>query len=145
MATWVPAPTHHLLHLITPALLITYFFLPSYYTQIVCYIKGIWGKHEKMHFHYMTSMISPRTMTPTQFLAHLAESSSELFWSPFVRRLSVCPSVCKLFLFSTSSQEPLGQFQPNLAQSILGLRGFKFVQMKGPALFQGEIIKKEWK
>ena len=35
-------------------------------------------------------------------------------------RLSVCLSVCKLFLFSTSSQEPLGQFQPNLAQSILG-------------------------
>ena len=24
--------------------------------------------------------------------------------------LSVCPSVCKLFLFWTSSQEPLGQF-----------------------------------
>ena len=29
-------------------------------------------------------------------------------------------SVCKLFTFSTSSQQPLGQFQPNLAQSILG-------------------------
>ena len=55
---------------------------------------------------------------------------------------SVCLSVCKLFLFSTSSQEPLGQFQPNLAQSILGWRGFNFVQMKGPALFQGEIIMK---
>ena len=34
--------------------------------------------------------------------------------------LSVCPSVCKLFTFSSSSPEPLGQFQPNLAQSILG-------------------------
>ena len=56
--------------------------------------------------------------------------------------LSVRPSVCKLFLFSTSSQEPLGQFQPNLAQSILGLREFNIVQMKGPALFQGEIITK---
>ena len=47
-----------------------------------------------------------------------------LFWSPaaVVRRLSVClsvcpsfylsfcPSVCKLFLFSTSSQKTLGQF-----------------------------------
>ena len=33
---------------------------------------------------------------------------------------SVCPSVCKLFTFSSSSPEPLGQFQPNLAQSILG-------------------------
>ena len=33
---------------------------------------------------------------------------------------SVCPSVCNLFTFSSSSPEPLGQFQPNLAQSILG-------------------------
>ena len=53
---------------------------------------------------------------------------------------SVCPSVCKLFTLSSSSPEPLVQFQPNFAQSILGSRGFKFVQMKGPALFQGEII-----
>ena len=30
---------------------------------------------------------------------------------------------------SCSSQEPLDQFQPNLAQSILGWRGFKFVQV----------------
>ena len=42
----------------------------------------------------------------------------------------------------TSSPEPLGQFQPNLAQIIFGWRGFKFVQMKGHALFQGEIITK---
>ena len=49
----------------------------------------------------------------------------------------------KLFTFSSSSPEPLGQFQPNLAQSILGWRGFKFVQMKGAALFQGK--KKHWR
>ena len=87
------------------------------------------------------------------FLAHL---SWKLKWAflitcrpasvcPSVRpsvRPSVCLSVCKLFTFSSSSSEPLGQFQPNLAQSILGWRGFKFVQMKGPALFQGEIITK---
>ena len=48
----------------------------------------------------------------------------------------------KLFTFLSSSPEPLGQFQPNLAQSILGWRGLKFVQMKGPAFFQGEIITK---
>ena len=53
---------------------------------------------------------------------------------------SVRPSVCKLFTFSSSSPEPLGQFQPNLAQNILGWRGFKYVQVKGPSLFQGEII-----
>ena len=41
---------------------------------------------------------------------------------------------CKLFTFSSSSPEPLGQHQPNLAQ--------KNVQMKGPALFPGEIITK---
>ena len=46
----------------------------------------------------------------------------ELFWSPFV---SVCPSVCKLFTFCSSS-ERMGHFQRNLAQSILGWRGFKF-------------------
>ena len=48
----------------------------------------------------------------------------------------------KLFTFSSSSQEPLGQFQQNLAQSILGWRGFKFVQMKGHTISQGEIIAK---
>jgi hypothetical protein len=45
--------------------------------------------------------------------------------------------------FSTSSPEPLGQFQPNLAQIIFGGRGFKFVQMKGIVSLQGEIIAKE--
>ena len=33
--------------------------------------------------------------------------------------------------------EPLGQSQPNLAQNILGWRGFQNVQMKGHILFQG--------
>ena len=41
----------------------------------------------------------------------------------------------KIFL---RSREPLGQFQPNLTQSILRSRAFKFVQMKGHALLQGE-------
>ena len=67
-------------------------------------------------------------------LAHL---SWKLKWAFQIagRPSSVCPSVYKLFLFSTSFQEPLGQFQPNLAKS--RVRGFKFVQMKCPALFQG--------
>ena len=43
---------------------------------------------------------------------------------------------------SSSFPEPLGQFQLNLAQNILGWRKFKFVQMKGPTLFQKEIITK---
>ena len=52
---------------------------------------------------------------------------------------SVCPSirlsVCKLFTFSSSSQESHGHFQPNFAQSILWLRGFQ-------TLFQVDIILK---
>ena len=37
--------------------------------------------------------------------------------------------------FLSSFPEPIDQFQPNMAQSILGERKFKFVQMKGYALF----------
>ena len=51
-------------------------------------------------------------------------------------------SCCKFFTFSSYSPEPLGKFQPNLVQSILGWQGFKFVQMKGSALYKGEIITK---
>ena len=53
-----------------------------------------------------------------------------------VVRLSASPSVRKLFAFS-SSLEPIGQFQPNLAQSILEWRGFKIFEMKGYACFHG--------
>ena len=76
-------------------------------------------------------------------LAHL---SWRLKWTFFDQNLCVvchghCPRRCsKLFTFSSSSPEPLGKFQPNFSQDILGYRGFKFVQIKGPALFKGEII-----
>ena len=85
------------------------------------------------------------------FLAHLSLKAQVSFSDHLSSvvclsvRPSVRPSVCKLFTFSSSSPEPLVQFQPNLTQSILGWRGFKFVQMKGPALFQGQIITKLWK
>ena len=57
------------------------------------------------------------------------------------------PKACKLLTFSSSSPEPLGQFQPKTwhKASFGWLRGFKFVQIKGPALFQGEIITKRQK
>ena len=93
--------------------------------------------------HYLVPMIS--MLHIQKVYIHLIFSSPELFWSPVVClsvHPSVHPSVCKLFLFSLSSQEPLGKFQPNLAQSILGWWIFRFVQMKGPTLFQGEIIRK---
>ena len=60
------------------------------------------------------------------------------------RSSSVRSSFCKLFTFSSSTPEPLDQFQPILVQSILEWRGFTFVQMKGHALPKGEIIKKNW-
>ena len=40
----------------------------------------------------------------------------------------------------SSSPEPLDQFQPKLAQSNSGQRGFKFFQMKGHVLPKSEII-----
>ena len=53
-----------------------------------------------------------------------------------------CRSCRKHFTFSYSSPEPLRQFQPNLAQSILLKREFKFVQIKGSAFLQGKIMTK---
>ena len=44
-------------------------------------------------------------------------------------------SICKLFTISFYSQESLGQFQPKLAQIILGWRGFNFFLNKGPCPF----------
>jgi len=38
-------------------------------------------------------------------------------------------------LKKSSSQEPLGQFQPNLAGNMLGEWGFRYVQVKGLAPF----------
>ena len=70
-----------------------------------------------------------------------AESPSELFWSPVVLR----PFVHKLFTYSSSLQQPLGQFQPNLIQSILVWRGINFIKTKGHTFFQGEIITEKQK
>ena len=69
-------------------------------------------------------------------LAHL---SWKLKWAFLIAR---CPSsvllsvrLLQTLTFSSSSPEPLRQFQSNLAQSILGWRGFTFVQIEGPALY----------
>lgn len=61
------------------------------------------------------------------FLHTWAVSSSDLFRSC----LFVRPFVCKCFTFSTFSPEPQGQFQLNLAQSIIGWRELKFVKTEG--------------
>ena len=49
---------------------------------------------------------------------------------PFSIHLSVRPSLWTLFSISSSSLEPLGQFQPIFAQSILWERDFNCFQMK---------------
>ena len=95
------------------------------------YVKDIMEVSDNYH-HGNHSFESPLNRV-IRFLTHL---SWKLKWAfliafrPVSVCLSVCPSVCKLFLFSTSSQEPLGQFQPNLVQSILEWMGFNFVQRR---------------
>jgi hypothetical protein len=42
-------------------------------------------------------------------------------------------------------QNHMANFKQDLAQIILGGRGFKYLRRKGIALFQGEIIAKEQK
>ena len=63
------------------------------------------------------------------FLAHLSwKLKAQVSFSDHLSSV-VCPSVrpcvCKLFLFSTSSPEQQGQFQPNLAQSIIEWREYE--------------------
>ena len=100
-------------------------------------------KHFSYHGLKRKCFVANQKLILVGFLAHL---SWKLKWAFLItcRPSSVCSSVClficKLFTFPSSSPEPLGQFQPNLAQTILGWRGFEFVQMEGSALFQGEII-----
>ena len=63
-----------------------------------------------------------------QFWAHRAESSRKFFWLPVVCHpsihlfilLSVHMSVCKLFTFSSSSQEPIGQFNQTWHKAFVG-------------------------
>ena len=81
-------------------------------------------------------------MKTLEFLAHLCYKKLE--WAFLIAcHMSVCPSVnFSHFLFPP---KPLGQFQPNLTQSILEWRGFKLVQMKGHTFIQGEVIMKQRK
>ena len=73
----------------------------------------------------------------TAFLIACCLSSVHLSQGEIIRKLQkFIEEILKSF------SEPLGQFQPNLAQSILGWWGFKISQRKGHALFQGEIITK---
>ena len=63
-----------------------------------------------------------------------------------VRHRGCIHRCCKLFSFSSSSQEPLvlGQFQLTLEKIVLGLRKFYlfFFQMKAHVSIQVEIVRK---
>ena len=73
---------------------------------------------------------------PPNFLGPPELKARDLFWSSVVR-LSI--NVCKFFTVSASAPEPLGQFQPKLAQSIQ----FSF-QIKGYA-HNNEVVKICWR
>lgn len=104
-----------------------------------CHLHLLWKKYLMCVLMYAYIIIINYYLSFFQLT--WAESSTELFWSLYVWRLSVYPSVCKLFTFSTSSPELLGQFQPKFAQSILSLREFNVVKIKGQAIFSVEMIK----
>ena len=74
-----------------------------------------------------------------RLLAHLSWMLKWTFSDPLLS--AVCPSVnFSHRIFSRAT--PQCQFQPNLAQSIIGWKGFEFVQLKDQAFFQGEMIAK---
>ena len=112
-----------------------WYILYEYY--VYCQMPSFSGRYLKP-----SCLISP--IVPFIYYPFLTHLSWKLKWAFLITfsPSSVCPSVCKLFLFSTSSKEPLGQFQPNLVHNILGWSEFKSVQIKDPVHFQGEVIAK---
>ena len=112
--------------------------LLNYKANFIIYILFIITLLKYIHWFELVSQVSDVAHgPPVFFLPHLSWKLKWAFWSHVVRRLSVrpsvcssfCLSVCKLFTFSSSSPEQLGQFQPNLAQIILGWWGLRFIQI----------------
>lgn len=69
---------------------------------------------------------------------HIYEIPWQVFvWAPNGTQLTIIKACQPLFRLILQIQR-VSQFQLNLAQSIIG---FKFVKMKGHALFKGEVIK----
>ena len=81
-------------------------------------IKSVAEKGENLSLSLSLSLVD-------YFLVHLSRNISELFGTPVV-----CLSVY-FSHFTSSSQEPLSQFQPNS-----WVMGYKFLQMKDHVLFQ---------
>ena len=128
---------------------------PKFLAQEYLQIHQHWKKTYQNAIHFMNILQLTRkpvfTYSPYKYswsIFSSPELKAQVSFSdrpssvcPFVC-LSVCPSVCKLFTFSSSSPEPLGQCQPNLAQSTLGQGDSSLFKWRAPALFQGEIITK---
>ena len=129
--------------------------------QSAAWSRNLWAPHDFRRFlpcrhdlelHEGVSWVDLRLYTSCLLLVH--DSSSPLFLT----------SIELIFLLSSPepkaqvgfsyqnwsvvrrlknlSSQPLGQFKPNLAQSILGWRGFMLVQTKSHALLQGDTITK---
>ena len=113
-----------------------FYYIPALETRGCLHFFFLWDKNVTPIMHYSFLRVENNKIAKNI-------EEIELSWPKFVCCPSLLLSCCcrKLFTFS-SSPEPLGQFGSNLVQSILGWKGFKFVQMKGPAFFQGEIITK---
>ena len=111
---------------------------PSQYSRLIWPVRGNWdvflpvslwnlSKYKNIAFYVFLSNES----FLFKFLTHLIWKLRGDFLIACRHtsvRLFVRPSVTTLFTFSLSSPESLRQFQPNLAQCILGWWGFKFVQ-----------------
>ena len=72
-------------------------------------------------------------------------SSPELKWAFLTACClsSICPSVHKIFTYSSSHPEPLGKLQPNLiGTKHRWVKGIQVWSNEGPYPFQGEIIMK---
>ena len=84
-------------------------------------------------------------------LLSLSELKAQVSFSDWLSsvRPSVCLSICKLFTFSTSSPEPLGQFQPNFNKKHPWVEGIQFCSNEGSRPFpRGDNRKKvklNWK
>ena len=108
-----------------------YFFTKKFYPP-QCVVFTLYNFIiKKLVYSKMKRLFLQRVFLKKSFIFSSPELKAQVSFSDHLSsvvclsaRPSVCPSVClsfcKLFTFSSSSPEPLGQFQPNLAQSILG-------------------------
>jgi hypothetical protein len=92
-----------------------------------------WGGDHDFLFHPMQGSFHVNLIFsgPVILEKKIFKSPYCIFSSPELKALVslsvINLSVCKLFTFLTSFPEPMGQFQQDLAQIILGGREFKFV------------------